>query len=499
MKKIILFTNMLFALVSVYSQKCTPAGDQTTYGTGNVWIGYAYKNKNLNNYRGYVNEGTAASPNFDQNFGGENVDYPTHGCPVNTNKFSIRYKLSKYFASGTYLFTIGGDDGFRLSLDGGATWAINAWVDQSYTVKTLTIALSGTYNMILEYYDQGGANRISFSVVALCNGSEDANTYGTGNTWNGYVYDGINFNIYSGMVHEGSSTSPDFDENFGGDNVSYATSGCSVQTETFSVRYRLTKTFAPGTYMFTVGGDDGYRLSIDGGNTWIINNWGLHSYTTSNSSASLNGSYDMVLEYYENSGANRVSFSMRTLSILPVILESFTAVERESTVQLKWDISSNSDLHRFEVEKSTDGQSFSAIGNVSPNNNSVTQYSFTDQAPIREITYYRLKITGKNGISTYSRPVTIRPTSNSGNNLNVYPTVVRGNSFFLTSSNSIRNAVVTVTALNGKVIARQNAGNIIAGQPVSVSTNAANYGKGIYLVTLSGSDFERSTGKIIIP
>ena len=128
---------------------------------------------------------------------------------------------------------------------------INGWVDQSYTVRTLTIALNGTYNMVLEFYENGGENRISFSVVQTCSGTENTNTYGANNIWNGYVYDGINFDIYAGMVHEGAAGSPDFDQNFGRTVMSYATSVCPVETETSSVRYRLTKTFDPGTYMFT--------------------------------------------------------------------------------------------------------------------------------------------------------------------------------------------------------------------------------------------------------
>ena len=177
-----------------------------------------------------------------------------------------------------------------MSLDGGATWPINEWHDQSYTTRTYTVSLNGTYNMILEFYENNGANRVSFAVAANCNGSENTSIYGTGNIWNGYVYDGINFNTYMGMVNEGTVTNPAFDQNFGGTNTTYTTSGCGVQTETFSVRYRLAKFFAAGTYNFTVGGDDGYRFSLDGGATWLINNWTLHSYTsTTSATVTLNG------------------------------------------------------------------------------------------------------------------------------------------------------------------------------------------------------------------
>src|SRR5690606_31064059 len=59
----------------------------------------------------------------------------------------------------------------------------------------------------------------------------------------------------------------------------------------------------------SVGGADGYRLSIDGGKTWIINNWTDHSYTTTATRMELEGAKEMVLEYYENGGDARISFS----------------------------------------------------------------------------------------------------------------------------------------------------------------------------------------------
>jgi hypothetical protein len=158
MKKIVSFTTIfcLFAWLA-NAQPCTPLGDQVTYGTDNIWIGYVYDNMNFTTYAGYVNEGLTANPNFDQSFGGSDVNYTTNGCPVFTSTFSVRYKLAKTFASGNYEFVVGGDDGYRLSLDGGATWVINNFSDHAYTTTIYTIALNGTYNMVLEYYENGEA------------------------------------------------------------------------------------------------------------------------------------------------------------------------------------------------------------------------------------------------------------------------------------------------------------------------------------------------------
>ena len=236
-----------------------------------------------------MNEGVAASPSFDESFGGASVNYATNGCSILTDTFSVRYKLTSTFADADYVFTVGGDDGYRFSLDGGATWAVNMWNTQSYVATTYTVHLNGTYNMVIEYFENFIDNRISFDVVKACTGSGNPAIYGTNNQWIGYVYTGMNFNSYKGYVSEGSALSPNFDESFGGDNVTYGTSDCSINTNQFSVRYRLKNILPNGTYTFTVGGDDGYRLSLDGGSTYVINNWGDHGYTTTTYTATLAG------------------------------------------------------------------------------------------------------------------------------------------------------------------------------------------------------------------
>ncbi|HTD95064.1 MAG TPA: hypothetical protein VK644_14665, partial [Chitinophagaceae bacterium] len=130
---LLLLSLSLLVTFNAKSQACTPQGDQATFGTNDSWIGYVYNNMDLTSYAGYVNEGVAGNPDFDESFGGDDVNYPTNGCPVATSTFSVRYMLNKTIAGGSYQITVGGDDGYRLSLDGGATWQINKWNDQGYT------------------------------------------------------------------------------------------------------------------------------------------------------------------------------------------------------------------------------------------------------------------------------------------------------------------------------------------------------------------------------
>ncbi len=484
MKAIALLLLCSIAVYNSNAQSCSPQGNPAVYGTNNVWRGYVYNKMDLTGYRGYVTEGNSSSPNFDEDFGGSNTSYSTNGCPVQTETFSVRYRLTKTFTNATYDFTVGGDDGYRLSLDGGNTWVINQWQDQGYNTTTYSVVLNGTYNMVLDFYENSGANRISFNVTTVCTGPENQNTYGTNNIWNGYIYSGTNFNTYKGRINRGSSTDFSFDENFGGDNVTFNTSTCGLITENFSARFKLTKTFPNGSYTFLVGGDDGYRFSLDGGNTWVINRWLDQSYTTTNYTVTLNGTYNLVLEYYEAGGANRISISTLTPVPLAVNLLSFTGSVVNNASQLKWKITADSDPLYFDVEKSIDGSNFNLITKVYPatsNGTITTSYQYTDRNLQNGNQYYRLKMTDVHGQVTYSNIVNL-----SGNGINpsisLLPNPSTGSHLLLQSNTDLSKISVTITDASGRIIIQKEQEKLFASQSMNLLTGKNPLSKGIYFM-----------------
>lgn len=485
------------------AQPCSPQGNQVTYGTNNVWIGYVYDNADLTDYRGYVNEGSAASPNFDQSFGGDNGNYNTNGCNVQRTSFSVRYRLRKTFSSGYYNFLVGGDDGYRLSIDGGTTWIINRWNDQAYATTGTTVLLNGTYDLVLEYYENTGTNRISFIVSQDCIGSENTAVYGTSNVWNGYIYDGTNFDYFKGRMNQGNSSSPDFDQSFGGNDVSLSTSSCNLQTETFSVRYRLRKVFPGGSYRFVVGGDDGYRLSLNGGTSWVINNWNPHSYTTSTYTATLSGTLDLVLEFYEDGGDNRISFGLQTLVLLPVSLLSFSGQEKNGAAELKWQITRDSDPAWFDVQRSKDASSFSTVNRLQGQAGSVysdnISYQYSDILPGTGTYYYRLKMTDLEGAVTYSPVVMVQTGGNQTSSDKVFPTLVTNNTLYLQSGRNLQQAWFTIHDLNGRLVYKKTPGKLDAGQVINVFSGNSPLSKGTYILSLRDGDEDISRHRFIIP
>jgi hypothetical protein len=480
------------------AQACgTAQGNPATYGTNNVWIGYVYTGQNFNNYQGYVTEGTAASPNFNESFGG-GATYGTHGCSITTTNFSVRYRLTQSFTSGNYSIVVGGDDGFRLSLDGGATWAINMWQDQSYTTSTYTVALNGSYNIVLEYYQDGGANQVSFNITQICTGTGNPATYGTNNVWMGYLYQGMNFDLYKGFVTEGAAGSPNFDESFGnpgGSNTNtYNTNSCAVTTYQFSARYRLTQVLPAATYTFIAGGDDGFRLSLDGGSTWVINRWNDQSYTTSTYSTFLAaGSYNTVLEYYDNGGGDRVSFAT-TFTTLPVTLTSWSAsLQPGDKALLKWTTTDAVNFDHFIVQRSTDNETFqdvatvaaTAAGSAAANSSAAQAYTYTDQFTYNGDVYYRLAMVDLDGKRSYSAIASLPMQESVA--IHIYPTVVENGQLFVQSPTAISQARLELFDMNGQRLQVNDWSSLEGRQTVSITGNRGRLTAGAYIVRLSDS------------
>lgn len=308
---------------------------------------------------------------------------------------------------------------------------------------------------------------------ADCTPASDQTTYGTGNVWIGYVYTGMNFNSYKGNIVEGSALSSNFDESFGGDNFNYGTSGCSVVTNQFSVRYRLKSNLPDGAYTFTVGGDDGYRLSLDGGSTYVINNWVDHPYTTTTFTAILGGDYNMVLEYFENGGANRVSFSISGGSILSMALRNFNAVFTDrQEVNMSWATLMESGVDHYEIQRSGDGMNFIDIDHVESKmtiNTSDYQlnYQYTDEHPLTGTSFYRVKVVGRNGAINQTPVVQINNSAAAGTR--IYPTVVLNNILFVESDKNLRSARIEFFDLSGNKISETYWENLIGRQNVQVS------------------------------
>jgi hypothetical protein len=315
----------------------------------------------------------------------------------------------------------------------------------------------------------------------------------------------MNFETYAGYVTEGSAASPNFNEDFGSTGsspVTYNTNGCPVQTELFSARYRLRKVFTNGSYTLAVGGDDGFRLSLDGGNTWPIYSWQDGLYSSENLTATLNGSYDIVFEYYNHTGYKRAAFAMAAAGgVLPVTLTTWsaTALPNDQSL-LRWQCTNAVNFDHFVIQRSTDGSNFhnvQSIPAINGNGSSLQNYSYTDNFVLSDVLYYRLMMVDQDGKSSYSTVAVIHRTRDQ--TISIYPTIIENGSLLLRSDQAISQAMVELFDMNGRRMLQKSWPVLQGTQQLSLPAGSGRgLSSGPYCVLLSSNHKILSRQIIII-
>lgn len=95
---------------------------------------------------------------------------------------------------------------------------------------------------------------------------------------------------------------------------------------------------------------------------------------------------------------------------LPLKLGDFTVSKKSNGAQLNWETISEQNSSHFEIEKSTDGNQYTKLGQVSAKGNSTDRqvYSWLDPVPVTGTIFYRLKLVDLDGSAMYSRVVVLK-------------------------------------------------------------------------------------------
>ena len=209
-----------------------------------------------------------------------------------------------------------------------------------------------------------------------------------------------------------------------------------------------------------------------------------------NSGVTLNAGETLTIRLYfacSSTGTPRFAFlknvvakGLATENALPVTLLSFNASGTEHA-NLSWRTSQEININYYEVQRSLDGIAFTSAGTVqSISSSSTNTYSFLDNFRLQGNTYYRLKITDRDGRFSYSKIVLLNPKTNNIIWINPNPVEALLN---VTIPVSFAASSLLVIANDGKLLIEEklNAGDR------NVSVDVSKMPPGIYqLVLISG-------------
>ena len=180
---------------------------------------------------------------------------------------------------------------------------------------------------------------------------------------------------------------------------------------------------------------------------------------------------------------------------LPVVLDDFTAtLSTEKTVALSWNTGLEVNSAHFTIERSADGENWSAIGTVRAQGNSAirTDYSFTDEQPLAGSDFYRLQMVDVDNSFTYSEVKVVRTSSLA--QISFFPNPARDFvNVSLGTSGAPGTATIRLISLSGQLMQQQT-----TTPGTAVSFRVSNYASGVYILSVVDAAGSQETREVLI-
>lgn len=153
-----------------------------------------------------------------------------------------------------------------------------------------------------------------------------------------------------------------------------------------------------------------------------------------------------------------LTLELKQGAALPVSLTTFQAqaTPNQKSTHLTWQTASESGNDYFDVQHSTNGQTFTDLGRVTGagTSQSVREYTFTDNTPQSGTNFYRLRQVDFDGTATLSE---VRSVAFAGDGLKVIPNPSVAGSVRLDIPESYFQGLVSLHGLDGRQLRQQSA------------------------------------------
>ncbi len=244
----------------------------------------------------FENPGLSGQPRlvvFESAFGHDwGLGSPSPEIPV--DGFSARFTRRMHFEKGTYLFTLSGDDGARVWIDGKIL--IDAWsvgIKDKVQAK-IRLEQAGDYEVQVAYFENTGRAFVNLDWLLLA-GDDDIL-----GAWKGDYFD--NRSLQGSPVMSRQDSAISFDWNSG-------SAAAKVPRDNFSVRWTRSIYLKAGHYTFRVQHDDGMRVYID--DKIIYDSWFDQEVNYEVGIVPIKEGFRTIrVEYYDHVGNAVVHFSI---------------------------------------------------------------------------------------------------------------------------------------------------------------------------------------------
>ena len=170
--------------------------------------------------------------------------------------------------------------------------------------------------------------------------------------------------------------------------------------------------------------------------------------------------------------------------VLPLSIKAAAAIVNKTTAKISFDVAEQKNIKSYILERSGNGTSFEAIGNLVANNFKESSYSFMDNNTINAANYYRVKAISKDGSLVYSNIVSIKYNEATG--IHIYPNPITSNEINISAS-GLSNGIyhLSLYDIAGKRLLAKDF-TLISNQ--SIRMKVPNLLQGIYKIIVSNNE-----------